>query len=139
MCAAPCFFEEKKWWVVDKRDKLWNMFLPCVQDYNNKQKQLISIALLLLDESMITLFPDTKKLGGLPNYTLELRDSFLLGAMLKNGAEFKSKLISRNDTVKNPEQEARKFFDYAKSRFPDGNNKSAHVPVLRQKVGTGFP
>ena len=56
-----------------KKDKPWYTFLPCIKDHNNKWKQLINVDLLIINESISGWFPNTSKIGGLPNCTLELR------------------------------------------------------------------
>ena len=38
ICAAPYCFCEKRFWFVDKRDKPWDIFLPCTKDYNAKRQ-----------------------------------------------------------------------------------------------------
>ena len=50
--AAPYCFCDKKFWYVDKRDRPWDIFLPCLNSYNEKRKKLVVTALLMLDESM---------------------------------------------------------------------------------------
>ena len=51
--AAPHCFAEKKHWCIDKRDRPWDIFLPCLNSYNEKRKKLVITALLMLDESMV--------------------------------------------------------------------------------------
>jgi hypothetical protein len=55
--------------------------------------------LLILDESMSGWRPKTSKLGGLPNYTYELRKPVLLGTMFRNGAECMSGILVFQDVV----------------------------------------
>ena len=81
IAAAPYCFAEKKWWYVDQRDKPWDIYLPCISQYNKKRQMLIRVLLLVLDESMSGWRPKTSKLGGLPNYTLEPRKPVTLGTM----------------------------------------------------------
>ena len=38
LCAAPYCFAEKRFWFVDKRDKPWDIFLPCMKDCNKKRQ-----------------------------------------------------------------------------------------------------
>jgi hypothetical protein len=101
--AAPYCFCDKKYWHIDKRDRPWDIFLPCLNSYNEKRKKLVVTILLMLDESMSGWKPKTSKLGGLPNYTYEPRKPVDLGTMFRNGVECTSGLIVFQDVVMNPE------------------------------------
>ena len=134
--AAPYCFAEKKWWYIDKRDRPWDIYLPCLQSYNCKRQALIKTLLLVLDESMSGWCPKTSKLGGLPNYTFEPRKPVPLGTMFKNGAECKSGLIVFQDVVMDPEMQHTKEFSDCKSHLPDGSMVLVHTAeVLRQAQG----
>ena len=52
MSAAPCCFCNKKFWHVEKRDRPWDMFMPCANSCDDKRKKLMKVALLMMDESM---------------------------------------------------------------------------------------
>ena len=108
MAGAPYLFCEEKYWFLDKRDRPWEIFLPCVKNYNEKRKSLIKIVLLMMDESMSGWRPKTSKLGGLPNYTLEPRKPIPLGTMLRNCAECHSGCIVFQDVVQSPEKQSQK-------------------------------
>ena len=103
VCAAPYCFCDEKYWYEDKRDQPFDVFLPCLEKFNEKRRDLIEVVLLILDESMSGWRPKTSKLGGLPNYTYEPRKSVPLGTMFHNGAECKSGCLVFQDVVRNPE------------------------------------
>jgi hypothetical protein len=65
----------------DSRDVPWDVFLPCMQGYNEKRRHLITTILMLVDESMSGWRPKTTKLGSLVNYTFEPRKHVPLGAV----------------------------------------------------------
>ena len=131
--TATYCFAEKKWWYVDRRDRPWDIYLPCLSKYNERRQQLVKTLLLVSDESMSGWCPKTSKLGGLPNYTLEPRKPVPLGTMFKNGAECKSGIIVFQDVTQNPEQQHRKEYSNMKSHLPDGSNILVHTAeVLRQ-------
>ena len=87
---------------MDKRDKPWELFLPCLDAFNAKRRVLIKAVLLLRDESMSG--PKTSKLGGLPNISFEPRKRVPLGTMFKNGVECISGILSVQGIVQGPER-----------------------------------
>ena len=93
MSDAPYFFGDKMWWHTSNRDKLWDAPLPCLIKHNERKKKLMTLMLLALDESMPGWFPETSKLGGLPNHIHKPIKPMQLGPMLKNTAERKSNII----------------------------------------------
>ena len=126
-------------WFVDKCDKPWEIFLPAVQNYNEKRRQLLTAALLLLDESMSGWCPKTSKLGGLPNYTYEPRKPVPLGTMFRNGVEAVTGIIMHQDIVQLPELQARKKYHGEPSHMPDNSGIPAHTAeVLHQVEGAGI-
>ena len=134
--AAAFCFAEKKYWYIDKRDRPWDIFLPCLQNYNERRQQLIKTILLMLDESMSGWRPKTSKLGGLPNYTFEPRKPVPLGTMFRNGVECRSGCIVFQDIVQNPEHQHTKKYQDEPSSLPDGSTIKAHTAeVLRQVEG----
>ena len=136
--AAPYCFAKKEHWYVDKRDRPWDIFLPCIDSYNLKRKQLINTILLILDESMSGWRPHTSRLGGLPNCTYEPRKPVSLGTMFRNGAECKSGIMVFQDVVQNAEVQGRKEYSDMKSNLGDGANIASHTAeVLRQTKGAG--
>ncbi len=97
--AAPYCWCEKKHWYVEKRDRSWEIFGPCLQQMNSRRSKLLRTRLLMLDESMSGWRPKTSKLGGLPNYTYEPRKPVPLGTMFHNGVECISGILVFQDVV----------------------------------------
>ncbi len=50
--AAPDCWSDPKYWYEYSHDILWDIFLPCLEDFNGKQQRLIKTFLMLVDESM---------------------------------------------------------------------------------------
>jgi hypothetical protein len=71
------------YWYLDRRDKPWEVFLPCLVGFNERRRNLLKTVLLMLDKSMSGWRPKTSKLGGLPNYTFESRRPIPIGTMFK--------------------------------------------------------
>ena len=38
MAGSPYLFCEEKYWQIDKKDRPWDIFLPCMNNYNEKEK-----------------------------------------------------------------------------------------------------
>jgi len=72
---AACSFVwcDEKWWYQDPRDLDWDVFRPTLESFNNKQKALFIVTIVLLDESMFAWKPKTSKHGGLPDLTFKPR------------------------------------------------------------------
>ena len=103
VAALPFMWSDKAHWYRDKRDKPWNVFLPFIEAWNNKQQSLFDEHhLCVMDETMVAWVPKTSKLGGLPNYTLEPRKPTPLGTMLKDTAEVKTGLLIYTDPLMSP-------------------------------------
>jgi hypothetical protein len=83
----------------------WDVFLPCLADFNAKQQRLIKTVLMVVDESMSGWQPQTTKFGGLPNYTYEPQKPVHLGTMFCNGVECISGVLVVQDVVQNPEMQ----------------------------------
>jgi hypothetical protein len=79
--AAPFCWSEERYWYEDVRDVPWDVFLPCLVNFNDKRQHLLKTVLMLVDESMSGWRPKTTNLGGLPNYTYEPRKPVPLGTM----------------------------------------------------------
>ena len=138
--AAPFCWCDKKHWYAAKADTPWDVFLPCVADFNDKRQQLLKAVLVVLDESMSGWRPKTSKLGGLPNYTWEPRKPVPLGTMFRNGVECISGILVHQDVVQLPELQASKEFHDEPSHLPGCPEIPAHVAeVLRQIKGAGLP
>ena len=99
-CSAAAYaFCNRKFWYIDKRDRSWEIFLPCLSSYNLKRRNLFKSILLILDESISAWRPKTSKLGGLPNTSFEPRKPVPLGTMFKNGVECISGIFAFQDVV----------------------------------------
>jgi hypothetical protein len=118
--AAPYYWCEKKHWYVEKRDRSWEIFGPCLQQMNSQQSKLLRTRLLMLDESMSWWMPKTSKLGGLTNYTYEPRKSVPLGTMFRNGVECISGILVFQDVVDGKEW----FSDTGSNREADKQRAS---------------
>jgi hypothetical protein len=148
-CAAALMFSDESHWFKENRDKPWEIFLPCLESYNMKRRNLFQTVLLMLDESMSGWRPKTSKLGGLPNITFEPRKPIPLGTMMRNSAECLAGCIVYQDVVQAPELQQKKDFFYSDfdGRIPEitslpGSGKqvemSAHTAeVLRLVKGAG--
>ncbi len=77
----------KKKLVHPKQDALWEVFLLYINSFNDQRIQMIKCMMLLLDESMYGWRPKTSKLGGLSNYTYEIRKPVPLGTIFRNSVE----------------------------------------------------
>ena len=106
VAAAAYCWADRKFWYIDKRDRSWDIFLPCLKEYNERRKRLIHSICLILDESMSGWRPKTSKLGGLPNYTFEPRKPVPLGTMFRNRMCCLSGIFAYQDVVMNPEMQA---------------------------------
>jgi hypothetical protein len=104
-------FADKKWWYKGKRDKDWDIFMPCLASYNEKQSQMFNTILLVLDELMAGWRPKTSKHDGLPNITFEARKPVPLGVQLF-GVECHACSMAFQDVVQAPEIQKRKNFFY---------------------------
>jgi hypothetical protein len=71
--CAHFMFCKKDHWFQDKRDCGWEVFQPCLDNFNMKRRSLFAVVLLILDESMSGWRPKTSARGGLPNITFEPR------------------------------------------------------------------
>jgi hypothetical protein len=80
----PFAWQHKKYWYEDTRDIPWDIFLPCLTQFNNKRQQLLKSMMLLLDESMSGWRPKSTKLGGFPDITYGPRKP---KPIFKNGVE----------------------------------------------------
>lgn len=73
--------------------------MPCVNKFNQTQRELIKVVLLIMDESMSGWRSKTSKLVSLPNFTFEPKKHVPLGTMFRNAAEFKSGCLVFQDVV----------------------------------------
>ena len=136
VAAAAYCWADRKFWYIDKRDRPWDIFLPCLKEYNERRKRLIHSICLILDESMSGWRPKTSKLGGLPNYTFEPIKPVPLETMFRNGMCCLSGIFAYQDVVMNPEMQASKEFFKDDSHLPDGSIIPSHTAeVLRQIKG----
>jgi hypothetical protein len=127
--AAPCCWlvREEALRCVDKRDRSWDMFRPCLEKMNSRRAKLLTTVLLMLDESMLGWRPKASKLGGLPNCTHEPRKPAPLGTMFCNSVKCVSGTLVCQDVVQNPEQQGQKAFHGKKSSLPGSPLITAHA------------
>jgi hypothetical protein len=138
--AAPFCWSEEKYWYEDVRDVPWDVFLPCLANFNDKRQRLLKTVLMLVDESMSGRRPKTTKLRGLPNYTFEPQKPIPLGTMFQNGVECVSGILVVQDVVQNPEKQALKAYFGEKSALPDESEITAHTAeVLHFVEGASIP
>ena len=87
-CSANAYaWADKKFWYLEKRDRPWDIFVPCLQSYNDQRRTLIISVLIILDVSMLEWCTKTSKLGGIPNISYETLKPVPLGNMFKNRVE----------------------------------------------------
>ena len=67
LSAAPYMWADKKHWYQQYSEEQWEVFIPMLQDFNDKRSNLMSCIFLMLDESMSGWRPKTSKTGGFPN------------------------------------------------------------------------
>jgi hypothetical protein len=79
VAAVAYCWADQKFLYIDKRDRPWDIFLPCLKEYNERRKRLINLIVLILDELMSCWRPKTSKLGGLPNYTFSTEKADSIG------------------------------------------------------------
>ena len=140
-CSAAAYaFCNRKFWYIDKRDRPWEIFLPCLSSYNLKRRNLFKSILLMLDESMSAWRPKTSKLGGLPNISFEPRKPVPLGTMFKNGVECISGIFAFQDVVMGAENQQKKKYYGDNSIVPGVDSIPSHTAeVLRQVEGAHIP
>ena len=99
VCAAPYYFCKKIYQYIDKRDRPWEIFMPCVNKFSQRQEEFIKVVLLIIDKSMSGWRPNTSKLGCLPKYTFEPKKPVPMGTMFRNAVECKSGCLVFQDVV----------------------------------------
>ena len=138
--AAPYCWSDPKYWYEDSRDVSWDVFLPCLADFNGNRQRLIKTFLMLVDESMSGWWPKTTKFGGLPNYTYEPWKPVPLGTIFCNGVEFISGVLVVQNLVQNPEMQSRQAFHEERSFVLDKSDITAHTAeVLRLVESAKLP
>ena len=103
MVGVSYLFCEEKYQYIGKRDKLCNIFLPCINNYNEKRRSLIKIEFLIIDKSMLEWCSKILKLGSLLDDILALRKLISLGIMLKNCTQCYSNYIVYQDVTQSLE------------------------------------
>jgi hypothetical protein len=138
--AAPYAWAEERYWYLPDRDTPWEMFLPCIYEFNNNRQRIIISLMVMLDESMSGWRPKTSKLGGLPNITFEPRKPVPLGTMFCNGADCMSGVLVFQDVVQAPEIQSKKPYFNKASHLPGNPPITAHAAeVLHQVEGAKIP
>jgi hypothetical protein len=133
--AHFCWTEEEHWYK-DKRDLTWDVFLPTLELFNGRQRELLKCVLLVLDESMSGWRPKSTKTGGLPKLSWEPRKPVPLGTMFRNGLECMSGILVFQDVVQAAEVMNQKEYFGEKSSMPNSMEIPAHAAeVLRQIKG----
>ena len=131
-CAAPYAFCEKEHWFIPDRDKSWDIFIPALEKYNDRRRQLLQTILIILDESMSGWKPKTSQFGGLPNITHESRKPVDLGTMLRNSIECITGIMRNQDVVQCPEAQMLKKYYNADASYPPDTKIQVHTAeVLR--------
>jgi hypothetical protein len=129
--AAPYMFCDRQYWYEERRNLNWNVFLPCLDKFNERRKNLLQCWLLMIDESMSGWRPKTSKLGGLPNITFEPRKPVPLGTQLRNGVECFTGCLVYQDIVQNVEEQQSKPFYFEDN---DARRKQRLMTSLPGKV-----
>jgi len=144
MHALPFMWGDPNLWYRDRRDVPWDVFLPLINSWNEKQRMLFSaFRQIVLDESMVGWVPKTSKLGGLPNYVCEPRKPVPLGTMLKDAAESSTGIMVHADPTMTPSVQDQKAFGFRHTQSPDRSeafeSHPAHTAeVLRQVTSCGL-
>jgi Transposase IS4 len=140
-CAAPYAFAPKQYWFQDRNEKPWDIFMPALDNFNDKRTKLLKVICLVLDESMSGWRPKTSKRGGLPNITFEPRKPVPLGTMLRNACECVTGVLINQDVQMDAEVQARKKYYFSDpvsqtrelTSLPDRSEVPIHTAeVLRQ-------
>lgn len=131
ICGFPHLWSPQHLWFSDNVP--WDCFLPFVQAFNQKRRDLLKTVYLLMDESMSAWRPKTSKTGGLPNITFEPRKPKPLGTMLKNGVEATTGIMVTQDIVEGADAQREKKYNGDVSSLPRKEPIMAHVAeTLRQ-------
>ena len=125
--AAPFCWTDDRYWYAPDRDTPWEVFLPCIYQFNDRCQKLIWTSLLLLDESMSGWQPKISKLGGLPNYMFEPRKPVPLWTMFWNGVECMSNVLVFQDVVQLHEVQSPKKYFGEESHLPNKANIRSHA------------
>jgi hypothetical protein len=130
--AAHFCWCDSDYWYKDKMDLAWDIFLPMLSQFSDRRKSLVSVILLMLDESMSgwrTKFTNT---GGLPKISWEHRKPVPLGTMFRNSAECTSSILVFQDIVQDVEVMKAKEYFGEKLSMPNCMEIPAHAAeVLR--------
>jgi Transposase IS4 len=146
--SCPYMFVNKSLWYEERRNLTWDMFLPVLQQFNEKRKNTLECSMLMLDESMSGWRPKTLKFGGLPNITFEPRKPVPLGTQFRNAAECFTGCLMFQDIVQTSEEQKRKKYFFVNQDAERGEIEMSHLPgkhkmqahvaeVLRQVEGAG--
>jgi len=123
-CSAAlfCWIDERYWYAPD-RDTPWEVFLPCIYQFNDRHQKLIWTSLLLLDESML-------------EQQREPRKPVPLGTLFWNGVECMSRVLVFHDVVQLHEVQSQKKYFGEESHLPNKLNIiSCAAEVLHQVEG----
>jgi len=135
---------DKNLWYRDQRDVPWDIFMPFIDAWNEKQRGLfVHFRQVLVDESMVGRVPKESKLGGLPNYTYESRKPVPLGTMLKDASELATGILVHTDPLMTPLIQSVKMFATQPLFAPDVDHKFEPQPahtaeMLRQAYMAGL-
>ncbi len=109
VCGFPHLWSPQHLWYSDNVP--WDCFLPFVEAFNQRRRDLLKTVYLLMDESMSAWRPKTSKTGGLPNITFKPRKPKLLGTMLKNGVEATTGIMVTQDIVEGADAQREKKYN----------------------------
>jgi hypothetical protein len=126
--AHFCWTEEEHWYK-DKRDLTWDVFLPTIELFNGRRRELLKCVLLILDESMSGWLPQSTKTGGFPKLSWEPRKPVPLGTMFRNGVECMSGILVFQDVVQDAEVMKQNEYFGEKSPMPDSSTLIRGVAV----------
>lgn len=138
--AIPFMWGDQNLWFRDSRDVPWDIFMPFIDEWNNKQQQLLErYHHVVCDETMYAWVPKRSKLGGLPNYTFEPRKPKPLGTMVCDSSKCAREIMIHTDPIMPPTVQDKKMFGTAHSQAPDcvGTNK-CHAPHVADKLRQAY-
>jgi hypothetical protein len=131
ICGFPHLWSPEHLWYSDNIP--WDCFLPFMQAFNQKRRDMLKTVYLIMDESMSAWRPKTSKTGGLPNITFEPRKPKPLGTMFKNGVEATTGIMVTQDVVQGADAQREKKYVGEESSLPRKEPIMAHVAeTLRQ-------
>jgi hypothetical protein len=130
-----CFADEDHWYT-ETQDLTWDVCLPCLNKFNERNKNLLRTLLLILDDSMSGWHPETMMMAGIHKLTWEPRKHVPLGTILRNGVEGITAILVCQILVQHADVMKKLEFYGEQLSLPNGAEIGAHTAeVLCQVEG----